>query len=74
MTLDQDSPIPLWDQLAEALRKSISSGEYTGRIPSAKSLAQEFEVSHKTSERALHALVDEGLLVAVIGKGFYIKR
>jgi DNA-binding GntR family transcriptional regulator len=28
----------------------------------------------KTSERALHALVDEGLLVAVVGKGFYIKR
>ena len=47
---------------------------YTGRVPSARSLAQQFEVSHKTSERALHALVDEGLLVAVVGKGFYVKR
>jgi DNA-binding transcriptional MocR family regulator len=39
-----------------------------------ESLAQEFEVSHKTSERALHAPVDEGLLVAVVGKGCYINR
>jgi len=74
VALDLDSPIPLWEQLADALREGIRSGTYTGRIPSARSLAQEFEVSHKTSERALHALVDEGLLVAVVGKGFYIKR
>ena len=74
MALDLDSPIPLWEQLADALRGGIRSGAYTGRVPSARSLAQEFEVSHKTSERALHALVDEGLLVAVVGKGFYIKR
>ena len=52
-------------------------GSGPGRIregPVSESLAQEFEVSHKTSERALHALVDEGLLVAVVGKGFYVKR
>ena len=74
MGLDLDSPIPLWEQLADVLRKGIRSRTYTGRVPSARSLAQEFEVSHKTSERALHALVDEGLLVAVVGKGFYVKR
>ncbi len=74
MALDLDSPIPLWQQLADILREGIRSGEYTGRLPSAKTLAQEYDVSHKTSERALHALVDEGLLVAVVGRGFYIKR
>jgi DNA-binding GntR family transcriptional regulator len=42
-------------------------------VPRVLSLAQEYVVSHKTSERALHALVDEGLLVAVVGKGFYVK-
>ena len=49
-------------------------GEYTGRIPSAKTLAQEFDVSTRTSERALTSLKDEGLLVAVVGRGFFIKR
>jgi DNA-binding GntR family transcriptional regulator len=72
--LDLDSPTPLWEQLANILRKGVKSGEYTGRLPSAKTLAQDYEVSHKTSERALHALVDEGLLVAVVGRGFYIKK
>ena len=59
---------------ADILRQGIRSGQYTGRLPSAKTLAQEYEVSHKTSERALHHLVDEGLLVAVVGRGFFIKR
>ena len=43
-------------------------------MPSAKTLAQEFDVSTRTSERALTALIDEGLLVAVVGRGFFIKR
>ena len=65
--------MPLWEQLAGIVRSRVRSGEYTGRIPSAKTLAQEFEVSTRTSERALTALKDEGLLVAVVGRGFYIK-
>lgn len=66
MALDLDSPVPLWQQLADILREGISSGQYTGRLPSAKTLAQEYEVSHKTSERALHHLVDEGLLAELV--------
>ena len=31
-------------------------------------------MSHQTSERALTYLKDEGLLVAVVGRGFFIKR
>lgn len=60
--------------MADIVRGNVQSGEYTGRIPSAKSLAQEFDVSTRTSERALKALKDEGLLVAVVGRGFFIKR
>jgi DNA-binding GntR family transcriptional regulator len=74
MTLDQESPVPLWQQLADILREGIRDGTYTGRLPSAKTLSQEHGVSHKTTERALHALVDEGLAVAVVGKGFYVTR
>ena len=66
--------MPLWEQLVVILRRQIKSGEMTGRVPSARTLAQQYEVSHRTSERALNALKDEGLVVAVIGKGFYVKR
>ena len=69
--LDLGSPVPLWEQLAAILRDQIKRGELSGRIPSAKTLAQQYETSSRTSERALGALKAEGLVVAVIGKGFY---
>jgi DNA-binding GntR family transcriptional regulator len=53
VNLDHDLGVPLHEQLADILRARIKSGEYTGRLPSARHLAQEFEVSHRTSETAL---------------------
>jgi DNA-binding GntR family transcriptional regulator len=70
--IDHDLPVPLHEQLAGILRGQIQSGELTGRVPSIKSLAQEHGVSHRTAERALNNLRDEGLLVALIGKGYYV--
>jgi DNA-binding GntR family transcriptional regulator len=56
------------------LRTMIADGQITGRVPSILTLAQEYGVSHRTSQRALTTLTDEGLIVAVRGKGFYVKR
>jgi GntR family transcriptional regulator len=72
--IDHDSPVPLHEQLASILRAMIADGRITGRVPSILTLAQEYGVSHRTSQRALTSLADEGLIVAVPGKGFYIKR
>jgi DNA-binding GntR family transcriptional regulator len=72
--LDPDLPVPLWVQLAQIIRDKIGNGEYSGKLPSAKTLAQEHEVSHKTSEHALSSLRDEGLIVAVQGKGYFVTR
>lgn len=74
MGLDHDSGEPLYLQLAELLREEISSGRLTGRVPSAKSLAQEHGVSHATTERALNLLREDGLIRAVVGKGYYTVR
>jgi DNA-binding GntR family transcriptional regulator len=54
-----------------ALRRHV---RITGRVPSILTLAQEYGVSHRTSQRALTTLADEGLIVAVRGRGFYLKR
>jgi DNA-binding GntR family transcriptional regulator len=66
--------MPLWEQLADILREQIRSGELSGRLPSGKTLAQEYEVSHRTSERALQALKAEGLVVAVVGRGYFVAK
>jgi DNA-binding GntR family transcriptional regulator len=72
--IDHDSPVPLHEQLARILRTMITDGRIAGRVPSILTLAQEYGVSHRTSQRALTTLADEGLIVAVRGKGFYVKR
>jgi DNA-binding GntR family transcriptional regulator len=70
--LDRDSPMDLHEQLSNTLRRRIVAGDLRGRIPSIKHLAQEYEVSTKTVERALATLVAEGLIVARVGRGFFV--
>jgi DNA-binding GntR family transcriptional regulator len=59
-------------QLVALLRTQIGDGTITTRLPSVKTLSQEHGISHITAERALTALRDEGLITAVIGKGYYV--
>jgi DNA-binding transcriptional regulator YhcF (GntR family) len=70
--LDHDSPVPLNEQLAGLLRQQIATGQLAGRVPSILTLAQEHGVSHRTSAHALTTLRDEGLIISVRGKGYYV--
>lgn len=72
LVLDHDAPVPLHQQLADLLRKQIASGQLTGRVPSILSLAQEHGISHRTAAHALTTLRDEGLIISVRGKGYYV--
>jgi DNA-binding GntR family transcriptional regulator len=74
IVLDHDSPVDLHEQLSNLLREQIKSGQLSGRIPSIKSLAQEYEVSTGTVERSLGTLKDEGLIIPRIGRGFFVSR
>ena len=72
--IDPDLPVSLWEQLTGILRAKVASGELAGRVPSLRSLSQEYGVSTRTTERALTTLRDEGLLVSMHGKGYYVAR
>jgi DNA-binding GntR family transcriptional regulator len=72
--LDEGSAVPFYEQLAAILREQIRSGKLTGRLPAARDLAVEYQVSHATSERSLRILRDEGLVESLIGKGWFVKR
>ena len=74
MVIDHDSARPLYLQLADLLRTQIQSGQLAGRLPSVKGLSQEHQVSHITAEKALTLLKEEGLVEAVIGKGYYTRE
>lgn len=70
--LDHDAPVPLHQQLADLLRRQITTGKVTGRVPSILSLAQEYGISHRTAAHALTTLRSEGLIISVRGKGYYV--
>ena len=72
--LDNDSPVPLHEQLTTILRGRIESGKLTGRVPSILTIAQEFEVGHNTAARALTTLRDDGLIVSAKGRGYYVAK
>ena len=75
MSLDHDSPEPLYEQLAGIIRGQIDRGELTGRVPSAKTLAQTYEVAVGTAERAFGVLREAGLIESAMGRGhFVVKR
>jgi GntR family transcriptional regulator len=72
--VDPGMPVPLWEQVANLLRARISAGELTGRVPSIRTLSQQYEVSTRTAERALTYLRDEGVLVVLHGRGYFVAR
>jgi len=60
VTIDHDAEEPLYLQLAAILRGQIESGELERRVPSVKTLTQQYEVAQGTAERALAVLREEG--------------
>ena len=57
--------------MAGILRDRITSGELTGMLPSAKSLAQEYGLAVNTVRKALALLREEGLIQTDRGWGSY---
>lgn len=72
MSLDANSLTPLYEQLAGIIRAQIERGELGPRIPSVKTLAQTYECSEGTAERALRILKDEGLIASAMGRGTFV--
>ena len=74
VTVDPDSATPLYVQVATLLRGRIESGELVSRLPSLRTITQEYGVSHITAEKAVHVLREDGLVVTVIGRGTFVAK
>jgi DNA-binding GntR family transcriptional regulator len=72
--VDPDSATPLYVQVAALLRARIRSGELTSRLPSLRTITQEYGVSHITAEKAVQLLREDGLVVTVIGRGTFVAK
>jgi GntR family transcriptional regulator len=72
--IDPLGPVPLYQQLADALRARITSGDLpAGRaLPSRERLADEYGVARGTVERALSVLREQGLVATTPGRGVFV--
>ncbi len=69
-----DYRMPIYLQLREIIRNRIEDGEYLPgtAIPSENSLAGTFGINRLTVRNAVEALVNEGVLQRVQGKGVFV--
>ena len=71
MILEQNSSMPLYEQLKNAIKENIQSGKYPAgfKIPNEEELCIQYSVSRITVRRSVKDLCDEGYLVKKQGKG-----
>ncbi|MEI4789406.1 GntR family transcriptional regulator [Bacillus sp. FJAT-53060] len=76
MFIDKQSPIPMYHQIMENLKKQIEDGTLSPDtlIPSEREYAERFGISRMTVRQALSNLVNEGYLYRQKGKGTFVSR
>ena len=75
VTVDHDSPVPAYEQLAAALRARIAAGEWShGPLPSVKALQETYGVGRDTVLRAVDQLRSDGAVFTVPRRGTYVAQ
>ncbi len=74
LTLDENSPTPLYVQLRTRLRQAVERGVLAAgeALPGERELARSAGISRVTVRRAINQLVEDGLLVQRQGAGTFI--
>ncbi|MCW2951093.1 MAG: GntR family transcriptional regulator [Conexibacter sp.] len=75
-TINRDSPLPVYFQIALDVRRRLRAGEWTTgqRIAPELALAREYDVSRVTIRQALAELVKDDLLERHRGSGTYVRH
>ena len=76
ITLDRNSPVPLYHQLAQSIEQAITSGVLApgDRLENELSLTSRLGLSRPTARQAIQELVKKGLLVRKRGVGTQVVR
>jgi len=72
--IQANSPLSVPVQLRSILTGKIDGGLYgkSGKLPSERALAETFGVSRTSVRESLNAMVKDGALVRIVGKGTYV--
>lgn len=72
--LDRTSPMPLWAQLEQELRRRLDNGEFENGFPTDLQLTESYSVSRHTVREAVRHLNKTGLLKRERGRGTVVNR
>src|SRR5918992_430455 len=74
-SIDRMSDRPAYRQIADQLRRAITTGELAAgeQLPSERQLEQQYGVSRTTVRQAVARLQTEGLIVAEHGRGLFVR-
>ncbi|MBO1266797.1 GntR family transcriptional regulator [Arthrobacter cavernae] len=70
--LRRDSPVSVYQQLADALTERIGELDPGARLPTEEELMEKYAISRTTVRKAIQMLADKGLLVRRQGKGTFV--
>jgi DNA-binding GntR family transcriptional regulator len=67
---------PAYRRIADEIARRVQSGAYQPdqRIPQEAEFCAEFDVSKITVKKALEILVNDGLIIRLVGKGTFVRR
>lgn len=76
MTIDRNSPIPLYFQLKRILLEKIDNSELNpgDMLPTEQQIQEEHDVSRTTVRQALSDLVDDGKITRHRGRGTFVAK
>lgn len=72
--LKNKSDVPIYEQIEEQIKSQILEGKIgeDEQLPSIRQLARDLKISVITTTRVYNDLSEEGFIVSVAGKGYYV--
>lgn len=74
ISLDQNSKVPMYEQIYKFIKDEIKSGNLSvhTKLPSSRNLATHLQISRSTVDLAYNQLVSEGYIESVPKSGYYV--
>ncbi|GIH91901.1 GntR family transcriptional regulator [Planobispora siamensis] len=72
--IDAESELPVYQQIAAAIRERIEDGTYRRRLPTVTHLEQEYGVARNTVLQAMSHLRDLGIVYTVRNRGSFVRQ
>ena len=68
------SELPIYEQIKQQMKSQILDGTITEdeQLPSIRQLARDLKISVITTTRVYNDLSDEGFIISVAGKGYFV--